>query len=438
MKLIATVAIWKVSSNLSQVIDYISDSEKTNISNYKDLDNSLKYIKDEFKTEKKLYVDGINCNHENATYEMIKIKKKFMKENGVLGWHAYQSFKEGEVTPEEAHKIGIELANEMWGDKFQVVVSTHLNTSHYHNHFLINSVSFIDGKKYNADRMSYAEFRRLSNEICKEHGLSFLNEKKTKSGINYQNYQNKNIKYSNYYKTAKEDLDLAISIAHSYDEFKQVLINMGYEISIRADKLSIRNKNYNRNIRIERYFGNDYSIENIKKQIIGLYLPERKNYYKRIYINNDLLNTLFKPKYNSFKSMYIRYCNILQIYPFLVKKNYISNELKEDVKKLEIYSEQAKLLVKNKLETEESVNVFMSEKEVYLNCLKSLKEKKWKKLKNGDEATIRSEIENINKQIQQTKEELKICNGIIKRKDKIKDTMKSLNQKEMIINEYIK
>lgn len=438
---IATVAIWKVSSNLKHVINYISDSDKTDLSNFVDLENSLEYIKDEFKTEKKLFVDGINCNPKNALNEMIDIKKKFMKTDGVLGWHAYQSFKEGEVSPEEAHKIGIELANEMWGDKFQVVVSTHLNTSHFHNHFLINSVSFVDGKKYNADRTSYAELRKLSNEICMEHGLSYLVEKKTKSGINYYNYQNKNLKYSNYYRTAKEDLDYAISISHSYDEFKQILINMGYEINIRANKLSIRNQNYKRNIRIERYYGNDYSIENIKKQIMGLYLPERKNYYNNLYINNDLIKTLFKPKYKSFKSMYIRYCNILQIYPYLVKRNFVSSELKSDIKKLDMYSEQAKLLVKNKLETEASFITFMKSKEEELCKLKSLREDKWKELKkikseNKDE--VNKIIIPLNEKIKTIGNELKICKGIMDRKEIIKSNIEKLNDKEMIINEYIK
>ena len=438
---IATVAIWKVSSNLKHVINYISDSDKTDLSNFVDLENSLEYIKDEFKTEKKLFVDGINCNPKNALNEMIDIKKNFMKTDGVLGWHAYQSFKEGEVSPEEAHKIGIELANEMWGDKFQVVVSTHLNTSHFHNHFLINSVSFVDGKKYNADRTSYAELRKLSNEICMEHGLSYLVEKKTKSGINYYNYQNKNLKYSNYYRTAKEDLDYAISISHSYDEFKQILINMGYEINIRANKLSIRNQNYKRNIRIERYYGNDYSIENIKKQIMGLYLPERKNYYNNLYINNDLIKTLFKPKYKSFKSMYIRYCNILQIYPYLVKRNFVSSELKSDIKKLDMYSEQAKLLVKNKLETEASFITFMKSKEEELCKLKSLREDKWKELKkikseNKDE--VNKIIIPLNEKIKTIGNELKICKGIMDRKEKIKSNIEKLNDKEMIINEYIK
>ena len=125
----------------------------------------------------------------------INIKERYNKTKGIIAFHAIVSYKPGETTPDEAHSVGLEIANQMWGDRFQVVVSTHLNTKHYHNHFVLNSVSFLDGKKYNADRNSYAEFRRLNDLICMEHGKSYLSEKKTKSGINYINYQNRGIKY---------------------------------------------------------------------------------------------------------------------------------------------------------------------------------------------------------------------------------------------------
>ena len=277
---IAVVKIWKVVTHLDQVVDYAEDHNKTNLSNFKDLNDLMDYAMNGDKTEESLYISGINCDPNNATKEMIMIKDKYLKKDGILAWHAYQSFKEGEVTPDEAHKIGLELANEMWGDRFQVVVTTHLNTKHYHNPFVLNSVSFLDGKKYNADKNSYAEFRRLNDLICMEHGKSYLSEKKTKSGINYINYQNRGIKYTNYYKKAKEDLDLAIAKASNYESFKNILINLGYDITVRAGKLSIRGKDYKRNIRIERYFGEDYSIDKINKQIKGLYLPETRSYYR--------------------------------------------------------------------------------------------------------------------------------------------------------------
>ena len=165
---IAVVKIWKVVTHLDQVVDYAEDHNKTDLSNFKDLNDLMDYAMNGDKTEESLYISGINCDPNNATKEMIMIKDKYLKKDGILAWHAYQSFKEGEVTPDEAHKIGLELANEMWGDRFQVVVTTHLNTKHYHNHFVLNSVSFLDGKKYNADRNSYAEFRRLNDLICME------------------------------------------------------------------------------------------------------------------------------------------------------------------------------------------------------------------------------------------------------------------------------
>ena len=251
----ATVKIWKITRDLRQVIRYTTDNNKTNISKVKFLDPSLENIKDEFESEEKVYVSGINIDIEHSFKEMINVKKQYCKTDGILGFHAYQSFKSGEVTPEEAHEIGLKFANEMWGDRFQVVVSTHLNTNCYHNHFVINSVSYVDGKKYYNNRTTYAEMRRLNDEICKEYGKSYLKEKVTKAGINYLNYQKKDLTYNNYYKTAKEDIDIAISQAKNYAEFLSILKNMGYVVINRSEKLSIRGENYKRNIRIERYFG---------------------------------------------------------------------------------------------------------------------------------------------------------------------------------------
>ncbi len=367
----ATVGIWKVCSNLNQVIKYTTDKKKTNIKNYKGLDKSLEYIKDEFKTEEKLFVDGINCNSNNAFKEMVSVKKRFMKTDGILGWHAYQSYPEGEITPELAHEIGLKVANEMWGDRFQVVVSTHVNGKCIHNHFVINSVSFADGKKYYGNRTTYAEFRRISNVICEEYGLSTLEEKKTKKGINYLNYQNKALTYTNYYKTAKEDLDLAISVSNNYQEFLNIMNNMGYEVNNRYGKLSIKGKQYKRNIRIERYFGSEYSIENINKQILGMHLPIIKNYSCNKVVSNDIIKNLFKPKFNSFYSLYIRYCNILGNYPKYVKKHYISPSLRNDINLLDEISSHAIFLAQNNITNEEQFFSFIKSKEIELDNFKN-------------------------------------------------------------------
>lgn len=437
---IAVVKIWKVVNHLNQVVDYAEDHNKTDLSNFKDLNDLMDYAMNGDKTEESLYISGINCDPNNATKEMIMIKDKYLKTDGILAWHAYQSFKEGEVTPDEAHKIGLELANEMWGDRFQVVVTTHLNTKHYHNHFVLNSVSFLDGKKYNADRNSYAEFRRLNDLICMEHGKSYLSENKTKSGINYINYQNRGIKYTNYYKKTKEDLDLAIAKASNYETFKNILINLGYVLTVRAGKLSIRGKNYKRNIRIERYFGEDYSIDNINKQIKGLYLPETRTYYRNRK-PTSILSILSKPKYNSFYSMYIRYCNLLNNYPNYVKKYPLSSSIKEDVKKLDSFSEQAIMLVNNHIETEDNFYFFLNNKVNELSNLKQKREDLWKKYKivnDSEKVEIKKEIDNISDKIKEVNKEVKMCEDIRLRKQDVEDNLKTIEDKEMIIDEHIR
>ena len=231
--------IKSVKNNLKRVIDYVANSEKTDEDIYLELHKELNYVAKDSKTENKLYVDGINCDPTRAREEFINIKERYNKTKGIIAFHAIVSYKPGETTPDEAHSVGLEIANQMWGDRFQVVVATHLDREHLHNHFIINSVSMVDGKRYYDTRTSYAEFRRLCNQICKEHNLSYMEEKKTKSGINYLNYQKKSDQ-SNYSKQTKSDVDMAIALATSYPEFITILENMNYEVTERANKLSVR------------------------------------------------------------------------------------------------------------------------------------------------------------------------------------------------------
>ena len=180
----ATTSLWKVDKRLDHVIDYATDEEKTKNENeggnFDSIEKLLTYATNPEKTEKLFYTTGINCKVDNAVKEMQFIKKSYGKEKGILVFHVYQSFKEGEVTPEIAHEIGIKLANEMWGDRFQVIVTTHLNTNHIHNHIVLNSVSFKDGLKYYDNHTNYAKMRHISDELCKEYGLSVIKEKATK------------------------------------------------------------------------------------------------------------------------------------------------------------------------------------------------------------------------------------------------------------------
>ena len=149
---IATTKIWAVKDSLKRVVDYASYPEKTE---YSGLANALHYAENGVKTElceTVHLVSGLHCRPEQAWDDMRSIQEHFGKTGGPVALHAYQSFKPGEVTPEQCHAIGVELARKMWGGRFQVLVATHLNTNCLHNHFVINSVSYIDGKKYEQKR----------------------------------------------------------------------------------------------------------------------------------------------------------------------------------------------------------------------------------------------------------------------------------------------
>lgn len=142
-----------------------------------------------------MYVDGINTVPETAEKSMMAVKQRYGKENGTMAYHVIQSFAPGEVTPETAHEIGIKLAEKMWGDRFEVVVSTHLDHEHIHNHFVFNSVSFVDGKKYNDNIKNLYKLREVSDELCREYKLSVVLNPKKSRGIPYNEYVNeKNMK----------------------------------------------------------------------------------------------------------------------------------------------------------------------------------------------------------------------------------------------------
>ena len=201
----ATTSIWSIKNNLKQSINYIINPEKTlnkdygNRQSYSYLEEPIKDYN--FKQEKVCYVSCLNCDEDNPCDDMEFTKERYRKKDGVLAYHGYQSFKEGEVTPDIAHEIGVKFAEEMFKD-YEVVVATHQNTNHIHNHFIINSVSFKSGKKYNNNLTNISKIRHISDSLCSEYGLSVLDEDKF-----YKRTYTKSISNDEDYKTLKEDLD---------------------------------------------------------------------------------------------------------------------------------------------------------------------------------------------------------------------------------------
>ena len=175
----AATRIWSIKGRLDSVINYVTNPEKTDGSRYTDtelqaLTDVIDYAEDGAKTHNKVYVSGINLSPDIARDQMVMTKLQFGKTDKILAYHGYQSFLPGEVTPDVAHEIGIKLAERLWGDRFQVLVTTHLDHEHIHNHFCLNSVSFMDGKKFRGGSKAYWILRAESDKICAEYGLSVI------------------------------------------------------------------------------------------------------------------------------------------------------------------------------------------------------------------------------------------------------------------------
>ena len=441
----ATTKIWKVQKRLDHVINYATNEEKTK-NNYNEygmdefdsIRQVMTYATNPDKTEKQFYTTGINCEVKDAVKQMQLVKTIYGKENGILAFHAYQSFNKGEVTSEIAHEIGVKLANEMWGDRFQVVVSTHLNTEHLHNHFVINSVSFKDGKKHYSNLTNTALLRKTSDEICEEYGLSVLTEKTCKSGINFENFYKKSIRDSDYYKFAKEDIDYAIKHSYTLKQFQQMLVSMGYNYYYRADKLSVRREPYKRNIRVERAFGEDYSLENIKRRIFeNDYIRSEKILpymvvKNRHFTTRNKVKKKYRPK--GIVALYYYYRYLLKLY---TKKNVqykLTPEMRAEVKKMDEYSERIRFLCKYKIETMSDVDNVKEKKQKEMQKILNIRNRlyyKRQKLENESEKdSVTKEIIDVTATLTRIRKEIRLCDKFYDDVPKMKEQLKEIDKKE--------
>lgn len=432
----ATTKIWNIDTRLDNVVDYVVNEKKTDSASYYNLHKVVEYARASYKTEQQLYVTALNCSEDNIVEEMMETKKIFGKEDGVLGYHAFQSFCEGEVTPEQAHKIGVKLAQELWGDRFQIVVTTHLNTNHIHNHFVLNSVSFVDGKKYYDNFETYALMRQTSDNLCREYGLNVIEEKPCgKYKIDYTKYYKDHIQKSNYHTTAKQDIDYAIVQTDTYKEFEDLMKKMNYELIYRAGKLSIRREPYKRNIRVARAFGDEYTVGRIKerikieKAVAKIPFPEAKA--KKYHSRKNYINK--RPKATGIRALYLYYCYLLKIFPKTNTKKKTPLSMRADVQKLHRISEEAKLLCRNDIKTTKELSLYkktlQEEKQKYEEQRDKIYYKNTK-LKKEERQENYKELSEIAGKIQFLKSQILMCDEIMLRVPKIKDNIEELEKKE--------
>lgn len=440
----AVSKLWPVTNNLNKVINYATNPEKTSKDvyteeQYQALKDVLSYAKDEEKTEQEFYVECINCNPSTARDQFISIKQAYGKEDGIQAYHGYLSFKEQDISPSLAQKIGMEFAKEVWGDRFQVVVTTHLNTKHLHCHYVINSISFKDGKRLWGNEKAWFKFRLVADKICEKYGL-YYNPSPNRSKQSSYYYNLEKAGMPTRYDLARKAIDEAISHSTNLKAFDYALTQMGYVHSLSESRKywTIIPKGYSKPIRLKN-LGDDYTEEAIRKRLIENQRinisPFDNNYYKPRQYTLSTRQDKIQKKSGIYR-LYLYYCYKLGYLPKYKKQNItrLHYYLKEDLMKIDKISMETRLLARENVSTIEQLFSYKNSIEKEIESLVDIRESLRRNVrKNADEteiSKIKDKISDSTRKIRELRKEITLCDGIAERSKVIDDRLKQIQKDE--------
>lgn len=438
----ATTSLWHIKGKLRDLIDYVENPEKTKLtSDMQNFVNVFSYDINPNKTNNQQFVTAINCKKEIALEQMIMTKQQFNKSDKYIAWHGYQSFKPDEVTPKLCHEIGVKLAKQMWGDRFQVIVSTHLDKDHLHNHFCFNSVSFLDGKKYNYSKTEMQRLRNLSDKLCKEYGLSVIaTDNKSKAPNRTLYFAEKNNEPTKY-NLMRTAIDEAIAISPVPKEFVRIMRKKGYIVNVNPERkyATIRSVNNSRNTRLKT-LGEKYEWQNIVEQINSqdgfTLFPEYQKF------NRDSKTKYIKPKKYIFKGsfqavkkvtglkvLYLYYCYRLGYLPRKKQHKPLSPEMKQAWRKIDKLSEQVRLISKYNLDDATDVKQLIADNQEQIVTISHQRNQIYNKLRRCKDtekiSELKSERNICTKQLTKLRKEIKTANAILTDVEEIKQNIKS-------------
>ncbi len=429
----AVTSLWPVHGKVKSVVDYAADPEKTKSSDFTGSENQsffdvLDYVQNEEKTAEKLYVTGINCTPETATEQMTMTKLRYGKTGGTVAFHGYQSFRYNEASPELAHKIGLELAKRIWGDRFEVVISTHLNTDSIHNHFVINSVSFCDGKRLNDNKALHRKIREVSDDLCREHGLSVIeNPSNTKTPRNI--WLDEKAGKETRYNLMRRDIDETIKRSFTDREFYEELRRMGYIIRYDNRKYATIQIPGTKHPTRFKTLGEQYTEDAIIDRIMQRWIPDRKP--------DPPEQELPWYDFDSFKlhGFYVHYVRILNLVRDNHSHPYYSVALRAELRKLDDYTAQTDLLCNNRIETFEQLQEFTEQRTEELDAsLKSRNCVYQKIVRCSDESqlpSLISERDQLTEHIKSLRKDIKNADAIKNRSESKIEAVKLMQEREV-------
>lgn len=466
----ATTAIWSIKGWLGKVVIYVENPEKTENPDFVEtpdlseqqtqgLTDVIAYAVNEEKTRRKnkleekdridneteiimqQYVSGINCTPTTARNEMMAVKKRYGKDEGIMAFHGYQSFAPGECTPSMAHEIGVKLAEELWGERFQVLVATHLDKAHHlHNHFVVNSVSFIDGRRYHRTNQDYRDMRNVSDRLCREYRLSVIENPRAGKAKHYGEWRAEQEGRPTYRGLIKADVDEAIEMSRTEKQFFHYLKEKGYSFKFGKD-ITIRPEGRERGLKLARNFGEDYTLETIRQRILeqtnekSAVQKLKSEPQKKMYVVRMHGTLSVRRKIGGLRGLYFHYCYLLGIFPKNrppVNSKQLHFLLREDLRKLDTISKETRLLCRYHIDTAEELFSLKEKLQAQMTQLADTrKHLRYQSRSIKDEnklSEIKAEISSLTEQIGMRRKEVMLCDGIAARSGVMKEKLQIVRQ----------
>jgi len=411
----AYTKIFAIRARLDDRVKYAINGEKT------ELDERIVYTADSEKTDTVRFVTALNCRSiETAFDAMQKTKKKYKKTGGVLGYHFIQSFAPGEVTPEQAHEIGCEFARRLFGDDFEVVIGTHLDKAHPHNHIVVNSVSRMDGHKYHSSPESYYnDVRGISDELCCENDLSVITPQG--KGKHYAEWKAEQDGKPTVRGIIRADIDAIIEQAYTYDSFLMLLRRNGYEVRRSPNRkyTTVKPPGAKRAIRLDS-LGDGYTEADILTRLAqqrrgGMAPPTVTHTVKRYRVKGKLA-TVRKKKITGFHALYLRYLYLLRRGRRKKLPPKTPFSIQQEVIHLEQYERQFRYLFKNEITTADELEQRIHVLEWDIRLLEDERTPLYRERRNAkDEETqarYSAEIERKTVALREKHRELRLCRRI--------------------------
>jgi hypothetical protein len=450
----AITKIWSIKSRLDTSLKYIANPEKTVLK--PDIDareGVIKYITNPNKTERCKYVTAYGCSADTPFLDMLETKnmfeEKIPRKNGVLAYHLVQSFKDFETTPDIAHKCGKELVEKLFEGKYEVVLATHLDKDHLHNHIIINATSYVDGSKYRNNFKDYfIDIRRTSDQICRDNCLSVI-EKPQKRSMHYAEWKAVQEGRPTIRGQVREEIDQIILSSYTMKEFWKIFEERGNRIHRRGDNIKYTSfvpACGKRSIRFTN-LGKGYSLEEIQERITaqrnGIRIAAPSQFPKRkTYKFHGKFGDIKKKKLKGFIALYFHYLCFFKIIRKKQTPQRVSFFMRDELIKFQRYQRQFRFLYKNNIETGKDLKDFQKLKEDKINKLVEERKRLYSSRTEENEQEIKIEAEKINKKLCELRSDVRMCKAIAKDAYTISEKKKRANalikqaEKEMIENEH--